>query len=112
MSSDTLTASPGLPGSSQAVKEMLGMCATLGQLLRDRSPIARDSRLDDTVHVLIEQVAVCRELQCRCANLGPVIGLVPVALGERSARISSRCAGYLVRREPERKPVHWNDLLG
>src|SRR5262245_22397822 len=45
-------------------------------------------------------------------HLGAIVRLVPVALGERSARIASRLARCLVWREPEREAVHWNDLLG
>src|SRR4249920_2558051 len=70
----------------------------IAKLLSDRNPIACDGRLDDMLHVLLEKVALRHELQRRRAHFGTVVGLVPVALGNRSARVASRYACCLVRR--------------
>src|SRR5262245_65312418 len=54
----------------------------LPTLLRDCGPIARDGRLDDTLHVLLKEVALDRELKGRGTHLGDVVGLIPVPLRE------------------------------
>src|SRR5215813_3006596 len=60
------------------------------QLWRNRRSIAHHGRCNNTLHVLIKQVALRHQLESRCAYLGGVVVLVPVALGERSARVASR----------------------
>src|SRR5215467_11235046 len=72
------------------------------QLLRDCGAIARERRFDDTIHVLLKEVAVGHEPQSRRTHLADVIGLILVTLCERSAWVASRRARCLIRREPER----------
>jgi hypothetical protein len=57
-------------------------------LLRNRGPIACEGRFDDSFNVLLEQVALRRQPQCRRADLGRVVLLVPIPLGKGSARIT------------------------
>src|SRR4029077_8521245 len=103
---------PVAPKAPSAVGRLMTKASFLRDLLRERGPIARDGCLDDLLHVLLEKVALCRELPSRRAHLGTVVGLVPIALGKRPARIASLRARCLVRCEPEGEPIHWHDLLG